>query len=73
MEASYRRINILSTEVGLAPVILDPDCICQTPQDFVNKFESGLNRIDANYNNVTTKNLAEHIIPKIDNALEQLC
>lgn len=72
MEASYRKVNILSTKVGLAPDILDPDCLCSSTEEFVEKFGNRLDRLDANYKNVVEGNLASKIIPKIDETLEKV-
>ena len=69
MEASYRKIKILSTSVGLAPDVLHPDCICKTEKEFIDKFNSGINRIEENYKNVQ-EYLPQKVIKQYDEILE---
>jgi len=55
LEASYRKVKILSTKVGLAPEILHPKCICNSTNDFVNRIinkEYTDDYVQYNYNSV---------------------
>jgi hypothetical protein len=69
LEASYRKTNILSTPVGLAPEVLHPDCLCSTSSEFVDRFES-INRVDENYEAVQDY-LPENLIPIWDRLFEE--
>jgi len=70
LEASYRKVNILSTDVGVASEILHPDCICSSVGDFVNRVEQKVNRTDYNYNNIIKNHMPTDIIPKWDDFFE---
>jgi glycosyltransferase involved in cell wall biosynthesis len=70
LEASYRKIKILSTDVGVAPEILHPDCICNDTDDFIKKVQEGLDRRDYNYNMIINNHLPANVIPKWDDFFE---
>lgn len=71
IEASYRQIKILSTDVGVASDVLHPDCICKGINDFIEKVEIGVDRINHNYQKVIDNHLPQNIIPKIDDFFEK--
>lgn len=70
LEASYRKVKILSTDVGLASDVLHPDCICNSVGDFVDKFEVSLDRIGYNYNSVHDHYRHTVLIPEFDKFFE---
>lgn len=65
LEASYRKIKILSTDVGIASEILHPDCICNNVNDFVDKVRNNIDRTEYNYSNVEGRR-PDAIIPLWD-------
>ena len=65
LEASYRKVKILSTDVGIAPEILHPECICNSIDDFVNKVVNGEEHLNYNYEAIQ-EYLPEKIIPMFD-------
>ena len=73
LEASARKIPILSTDVSMASDVLDPQCICHTTDDYLNKYFSGVHNkhVESNYNNVQAF-LPKNIIAKFDDYLEEL-
>ena len=66
LESAYRRIKVLSTDVGVAPEILHPDCICGDVEAFVQKITDNVDRIDENYINVFKNHMIETAIPVWD-------
>ena len=66
LEASYRKTKILSTNVGIASIILHPNCICQNSKDFASKIISGVEAIDYNHNSVCSGYLPNIVIPCYD-------
>ena len=71
LEASYRKIKILSTNVGIAPEILNSDCICVDADDFVAKIEKKTDMRQENYNKVLNY-IPEIIIPQWDDFFEKI-
>jgi len=71
LEASYHKVKILSTDVGLAPEVLHPDCICQNVDEFVSKFEQNVDRRSENYKTVVTEYSFQLIIDKFDIFFEE--
>lgn len=71
IEASYRQIKILSTDVGIASDVLHPDCICNSVDDFVKKVDIGVDKIKYNYQKVIDDHLPQNIIPKMDDFFEK--
>ena len=74
LEASVRRVPILSTNVGMASDVLHPDCICEDADELLVKFLSNthLSRIDENEAKVKDF-YAEKVVPKFDDCLEKIC
>ena len=70
LEASYRKIKILSTDVGVASEILHPDCICNGVNDFIEKVQRGIDKIDYNYNQIINNYLPSNVISKWDDFFE---
>lgn len=70
LEASYRNVKILSTDVGMALAVLHPDCICENTDEFVAKFEDGIDRVDYNHNNVATNFGCSLMVGKMDDFFE---
>jgi glycosyltransferase involved in cell wall biosynthesis len=73
LEASARRVPILSTDVGMASDVLDPRCICDNVDDYLAKY---FNRdhdkcVEENYKNVQ-EFLPSKIISKFDDYLEEI-
>lgn len=52
LEASYKKIKVLSTDVGIASEILHPDCMCNDVNEFVEKFSDDLDRTKENYETI---------------------
>lgn len=71
LEAAYKNVNLLSTNVGICPEILHNDCICETEDDFVSKSLSGLNRRAQNFSSIQ-KYKADVLIPQYDDFFEGL-
>jgi len=69
LEASYRKIKILSTPVGLAPEILHPNCLCRTAEEFSKAVVQKIDECEYNYQSVQGY-LPEKIIPKFDDLFE---
>lgn len=72
LEAPYRGVKILSTDIGMASDVLHPDCICNTVDDFVNKFKSGLDKTDWIKTNIDNNFSPEVVVNRIDNFLEKV-
>jgi len=70
LEASYRKIKILSTNVGVASEILHPDCICLDINDFINKVLSNIDKIDYNYKSIIDRYLPQSVISIWDRFFE---
>ena len=71
LEASYKKVNILSTNVGICPEILHNDCICESEDDFLKKFVSSNDYRMQNFSSIQ-KYRADVIIPEYDNYFEEL-
>lgn len=72
LEASYRKVKILSTDVGIAPEVLHSDCICRNVNAFVTKFEDGVDRVEENYNNVVINFGRSLIVDRLDDFFETM-
>ena len=72
LEGAYRRIKMLSTNVGMAEDVLHKDCICDCVEDFVKKFSESLDRVEYNYNKVKKEYVPEVIVPKLDDFFEEV-
>jgi hypothetical protein len=72
LECAYRRVKILSTEVGMAKDVLHGDCICQSVDDFVKKFFESVDRTEYNYEQVNTSYMPEIVISKLDDFFEKV-
>lgn len=70
LEASYRKVKILSTDVGMASEVLHPYCICKDVQDFLCKFETGFDMTEYNFKKVSEEYTPSEVISKIDGFLE---
>jgi len=70
LETSYRKVKILSTNVGMVSGILDNDCICASVDEFVKKVQSNVDRTEQNYSAVR-KYTSDIIIPKYDDYFEK--
>jgi len=71
LEASYRKVKILSTDVGIASEVLHPDCICEDVDGFVDKFKKGLDRTEYNHDNVVSNFGCSLIVGKLDEFFDQ--
>jgi glycosyltransferase involved in cell wall biosynthesis len=72
LEASYRKIKILSTDVGMASKVLHPDCICNNTDEFVGKILKNIDQKQYNYDKVVYNYLPDIIIRKYDDFFENL-
>lgn len=73
LEAAYRKVNILSTPVGMAPEVLHEQCICDEVDDFVDIILSDRAvGIDYNYKNVMEKYIPNVVIPRYDDFFQNL-
>lgn len=72
LDCAYRKVNVLSTDVGIAPEVLHKDCICRSVDDFVDKIRLNINRIEENYSN-SLKYLPSVVVPKLDDFFERIC
>lgn len=70
LEASYRKIKILSSACGMASEVLHPDCICFGVDEFVDKFKGGVDQTEYNYNIVSKGYLPQTIIKRYDEFFE---
>jgi glycosyltransferase involved in cell wall biosynthesis len=66
LEASYRKVKILSRDVGMASEVLHRDCLCNSIDDFIDKFKMGLNKREENYQNVIDNYLPQIGVGKFD-------
>lgn len=66
LEASYRKVKVLSTDVGMASEVLHPSCICKDVNDFLCKFENGLDVTEHNFKKVSEEYVPREVISKID-------
>ena len=66
LETSYRKVKVLSTNVGMAPEVLHNDCVCQNSSDFVDRFKSNIDRINYNYDVVKNRFMMDKILPEYD-------
>ena len=71
LESAYRKIKVLSSNMGIAPEILHPDCICNEVNDFVEKVKNNLDRRSENYNTIQSY-IPEVLIPKWDDFWENI-
>jgi hypothetical protein len=71
IECCYKKVKILSTNVGVCPEILHPDCICNNENDFIDKVFSDCDHREFNYDNIK-RYLPESVIPKYDHFFESL-
>jgi len=70
LESSYRKVKILSTDVGIASDVLHPNCICDNEQDFVDKVIHNVDELNYNYKRVMDNHLPINVIPKWDSFFE---
>jgi len=74
LEAPYRKVKILSTDVGIASEVLHPDCICKDVDNFIDKFKKGLDRVEYNYDNVVSNFGCSLVVDRLDKFFEeQVC
>ncbi len=72
LEAAATETKILSTDVGVAPDILHPDCICSSPEEFKSKIVAGIDHT-IEYNKKSVQKLRiNNIIPLYDDMLGAL-
>ena len=71
MEASYRRVKLLSTPVGIAPDVVHEDCLCDTSDDFVEKIRDGVDRAEYNYSSVVNYT-PEKMVKEYDDLFEEV-
>jgi len=71
LETSYRKIKVLSTNVGIASEVLRSDSICNCSNDFVSKIVNKFDDVDYNYNSVQNY-LPNKIIPMFDKLFEEI-
>jgi len=71
LEGSYRMVKVLSTNSGIAPEILHPECICYSSDDFVNKVVNNEEHISYNYESIKSY-LPDKIISKFDDLFEEV-
>lgn len=69
LECAYRKVNILSTNVGMADTVLNPGCICNTENDFLKKINESIDYKDDNFSRVLNYT-PEKIISRIDGFFE---
>ncbi len=66
LESAYRKVKVLSTDVGVASEILHPDCICGGVEEFVGKMIDNVDKTEDNYRNVCENYIVEKAIPVWD-------
>jgi hypothetical protein len=71
LQCAQTKTKILSTDVGIAPEILHPECICYSQEDFIVKFKKEKDKTEYNYNAIQ-KYHPENIIKKYDLLFEDL-
>lgn len=71
LETSYRRVKVLSTNVGIASEVLRSNSICNCSDEFVNKVINKFDDIDYNYDSVQNY-LPNKVIPIFDNLFEEI-
>jgi hypothetical protein len=70
LESSYRRVKILSSNCGMVSEVLHKDCICNDIDDFVDKFNKRIDRVEYNYNTIINKYMPQMVIKKYDDFFE---
>jgi len=73
LEAPIRRIPILSTDVGMASAVLDPECLCNGVDDYLQKYFQGVHVscVEKNYQNVQ-RFLPKIVVGQFDELLERM-
>jgi len=71
LEAPYKKVKILSTDVGMASEVLHKDCICKNSEDFVDKFNKNVDQIEYNYQNIFDNYIPQKIVPLLDDIFEK--
>jgi hypothetical protein len=66
LEASYRKVKLLSTPVGMSPEILHPNCICKDELDFVCKIGNNEDYREYNFGSVVSTCMPGVIVPQYD-------
>lgn len=66
LECGYRKVKILSTPVGLAPWVLESQCLANNAVEFVHKVEDDCDYRDGNYSRVAENFLPQQVIPRYD-------
>ena len=69
LETSYRKVKVLSTNVGVASEILHKDCICNNEDEFVKKIINGLDKTKENHE-IIQSYLPKVVIPQWDDFFE---
>lgn len=72
LEASFRNVKILSTNVGMAPEVLHKDCICNDYIEFVDRIKNNVDHRDYNCNEILTKYMPYQVVPRYDSLFESL-
>jgi len=72
LEASFRDIKILSTNVGMVSDVLHKDCICSDCMDFVNKIKSNVCHREYNRDMVVNNYMPEIVIPMYDKLFKSI-
>lgn len=65
LQCAQTKTKILSTAVGIAPEILDKECICNSKDDFILKFKNGVDKTEKNFEIIRNYN-AKLIVSKYD-------
>lgn len=73
IEAAQTRTKILSTDVGVAPDVLHPDCICHSVDDFERKIRSNAieHTVEFNFQKVQELKM-DNIIPVYDEFIKDV-
>jgi len=71
LEASYHKVKILSTDVGMAPDVLHSDCICRNVSEFIEKFNQNIDRREDNYRTVEAEYTPQLIVERLDDFFEK--
>jgi hypothetical protein len=70
LEASFRKVKILSMDCGIAKEVLHPECICKDVDEMIEKFKLDVKHIGHNLLTVKKHYLPEIVIPKWDDLFE---
>jgi hypothetical protein len=66
LECAYRKVNILSTDCGMASGVLDKNCICSDDDEFVQKIVTGMDKREGNFKCCNDNFTYDKVIPRYE-------